>query len=82
MQSYLILADLIKGSLIRDFRVQVFFMNPLPPGHRVYYLGYCKFVRKFAEIFTPLCVTGDETFATISACLHASQREHKTKIIL
>jgi hypothetical protein len=41
----------VKGSLTRDFRLQVFFMNQCPPGPRVFSWGRFDFFRKFAEIF-------------------------------
>ncbi len=37
-------SGMVKGSLTRDFRLQVFFMNQCP-------LGRLEFFRKFAEIF-------------------------------
>jgi hypothetical protein len=40
-----------KGSLTRDFRLQVFFMNQCPPGPQVFQWGRFEFFRKFAEIF-------------------------------
>ena len=40
-----------KGSLTRDFRLQVFFMNPCPPGPQVFHWGHFDFFQKFAEIF-------------------------------
>jgi hypothetical protein len=39
------------GSLTRDFRLQVFFMNHCPPGPQVLYWGHFEFFRKFTEIF-------------------------------
>ncbi len=44
------LAGRIKGSLTRDFRLQVFFMNLSPPGPQVFQGGRFEFFRKFAEI--------------------------------
>ena len=41
----------LKGSLTRDFRLQVFFMNQCPPGPQVFNWGRFEFFRKFAEIF-------------------------------
>jgi hypothetical protein len=41
----------VKGSLTRDFRLQVFFMNQCPPDPRVFSWGRVDFFRKFAEIF-------------------------------
>jgi hypothetical protein len=40
-----------KGSLTRDFRLQVFFMNQCPPGPQVFHWSHFEFFRKFAEIF-------------------------------
>ena len=40
-----------KGSLTRDFRLQVFFMNQCPPGPQVFHWGRFEFFQKFAEIF-------------------------------
>jgi hypothetical protein len=40
------------GSLTRDFRLQVFFMNQCPPGPQVFHWGCFEIFRKFAEIFT------------------------------
>jgi hypothetical protein len=40
-----------KGSLTRDFRLQVFFMNKCPPGPHVFHWSLFEFFRKFAEIF-------------------------------
>jgi hypothetical protein len=41
----------LKGSLTRDFRLQVFFMNQCPPGPQVFHWSHFEFFRKFAEIF-------------------------------
>ncbi len=41
----------IKGTVSRDFRLLVFFMNQFPPSTQVYPYGHFKFFRKFAEIF-------------------------------
>ena len=41
----------IKGTVSRDFRLQVFFMNQFPPSIWVYLYGHFEFFRKFAEIF-------------------------------
>jgi hypothetical protein len=40
-----------KGTVSRDFRLLVFFMNQFPPSPWVYHKGRFKFFRKFAEIF-------------------------------
>jgi hypothetical protein len=45
------LDNIFKGSLTRDFRLQVFFMNQCPPGPQVFHWGRFEFFRKFAEIF-------------------------------
>jgi hypothetical protein len=39
-----------KGSLTRDFRLQVFFMNQCPPGPQVFHWGRFEFFQKFGEI--------------------------------
>jgi hypothetical protein len=41
----------IKGTVSRDFRLLVFFMNQFPPSIWVYHYGHFDFFRKFAEIF-------------------------------
>ncbi len=41
----------IKGTVSRDFRLLVFFMNQFPPSIWVYQYGLFEFFRKFAEIF-------------------------------
>ncbi len=46
-----------KGSLTRDFRLQVFFMNQFPPGPQVFHWGCFEFFRKFAEIFPHVCLS-------------------------
>ncbi len=40
-----------KGSLTRDFRLQVFFRNQCPLGPQVFHWGRFEFFRKFAKIF-------------------------------
>ncbi len=40
----------LKGSLTREFRLQVFFMNQCPPGPQVFHWGRLEFFWKFAEI--------------------------------
>ncbi len=47
----------LQGSLTKDFRLQVFFLNQFPAGPWVPHWGYCEFLRKFAEIFTTLCLS-------------------------
>jgi hypothetical protein len=49
--SFLQNMPIFKGSLTRDFRLQVFFMNQCPPGLQVFHLSHFEFFRKFAEIF-------------------------------
>ncbi len=44
-----------KGSLTRDFRHHIFFINQCPPGPWV--LGPFRFFRKFAEIFANECLS-------------------------
>ena len=41
----------LKGSLKRDFRLQVIFMNQCPPGPQVFHWGHFEFFQKFTEIF-------------------------------
>ncbi len=41
----------LKGTVSRDFRLLVFFMNQFPPSIRVYQYGLFDFFRKFTEIF-------------------------------
>jgi hypothetical protein len=41
----------VKGSLTRDFRLQVFFINQCPPGLCVSHWDLFEFFRKFVEIF-------------------------------
>ena len=40
-----------KGSLTRDFRLLVFFMNQCPPGPQVFHWGRFECFQKFAETF-------------------------------
>ncbi len=47
----------ITGSLTRDFRLQVFFMNQCPPGPQVFHWSHFEFFRKFAEIFANYCLS-------------------------
>jgi hypothetical protein len=42
---------LFNGSLTRDFRLQVFFVNQCPPGPQVFHWSLFEFFRKFVEIF-------------------------------
>jgi hypothetical protein len=59
---------LFKGSLTRDFRLQVFFMNQCPPGPQVFHWGCLEFFRKFAEMFANeyLFDTGDKLFSGVN----------------
>ncbi len=41
----------LKGTVSRDFRLLVFFMDQFPPSIWVYHDGHFNFFRKFAEIF-------------------------------
>ena len=50
-----------KGSLTRDFRLQVFFINQCPPGSRVSHEDHFEFFRKFAEIFPNECLSAVST---------------------
>ncbi len=54
-----------KGSLTRDFRLQVFFMNQCPPGLQVIHWSHFEFFRKFAEIFANYD-TGDKLFSGVN----------------
>ncbi len=55
-----------KGSLTRDFRLQVFFMNQCPPGPQVFYWSHFDFFRKFAEIFANYCLSPVSTTPVIN----------------
>ncbi len=44
--------SVFKGTVSRDFRLLVFFMNQFPLSPWVYHKGCFEFFRKFAEIFT------------------------------
>ncbi len=50
-QAYLLPNCSFKGTVSRDFRLLVFFMNQFPPSMKVYHYGHLEFFRKFAEIF-------------------------------
>ncbi len=65
------IAKKMSGSLIQNFRLQVFFMNQFPPGPWVSHLGPFRIVQKFAEIFTTwtLLLLPVSTAPAIS-CLH------------
>ncbi len=52
---------LFKGSLTRDFRLQVFFRNQCPPGFWVSHWDHFEFFRKFAEIFANECSSAVST---------------------
>jgi hypothetical protein len=61
----------LKGSLTRDFRLQVFFINHGPPGPQVFHWGRFEFFRKFAEIFaneylSPVSLTPAKNWAWVS----------------
>jgi hypothetical protein len=49
--SFFFLSFYFKGTVSRDFRLLVFFINQFPPSTRVYQYGHLEFFRKFAEIF-------------------------------
>jgi len=55
-----------KGSLTRDFRLQVFFMNQCPPGPQVFHWSHFEFFRKFAEIFANYCLSPVSTTPVIN----------------
>ncbi len=48
---YILAFCCLEGTVPRDFRLQVFFMNQFPPSSWWYHLGRFEFFRKFAEIF-------------------------------
>jgi hypothetical protein len=50
-----------KGSLTRDFRLQVFFINQCPPGLWVSNWDRLEFFRKFAEIIANECLSAVST---------------------
>ncbi len=54
-----------KGSLTRDFRLQVFFINQCPPGLWVSHWDHFKFFRKFVEIFVNECLSAVSTTPAI-----------------
>jgi hypothetical protein len=57
----------IKGSLTRDFRLQVFFMNQCPPGPQVFHRGRFEFFRKFAnEYLSPVSLTPSINCSAVS----------------
>ncbi len=56
----------VKGSLTRDFRLQVFFMNQCPLGLRVLPWGSFEFFRKFSKIFSNECLSPVSTTPMIS----------------
>jgi hypothetical protein len=56
----------VKGSLTRDFRLQVFFMNQCPPGPQVFHWSLFEFFHKFAEIFANNCLSPVSTTPVIS----------------
>jgi hypothetical protein len=58
--------DMHKGSLTRDFRLQVFFMNQCPPGPQVFHWSHFEFFRKFAEIFANYCLSPVSTTPVIN----------------
>jgi hypothetical protein len=43
--------SVFKGTVSRDFRLLVFFMDQFPPSIWVYHFSHFEFFRKFAEIF-------------------------------
>jgi hypothetical protein len=45
-----IIRNLIKGTVSRDFLLLIFFMNQFPPSLRVSHFDLFKFFQKFAEI--------------------------------
>ncbi len=55
----------VKGSLTRDFQLQVFFMNQCPLGPWVLPWGRFEFFRKFAKIFLNKCLSPVSTTPAI-----------------
>ncbi len=49
--------DFLKWSLLRDFRLQIFFINLCPPGPSVSHWDRFEFFRKFAEIIANECLS-------------------------
>jgi hypothetical protein len=56
----------VKGSLTRDFRLQVFVMNQCPPGPQVFHWGRFEFFQKFAEIFAGVNDTAEKLLAGVN----------------
>jgi hypothetical protein len=56
-----ILTHQFKGSLTRDFRLQVFFINQCPLGLWVSHWDHFEFFRKFMEIFANECLSAVST---------------------
>ena len=50
-----------KGTVSRDFRLLVFFMNQFPPIPGEYHEGRFEFFQKFAEIFANECLSAVST---------------------
>jgi hypothetical protein len=65
-----------KGSLTRDFRLQVFFMNQCPLGPQVFHWSHFEFFRKFAEIFANYCLSPVST-TTVINCSAVSTTQAK-----
>ncbi len=59
------LDGIIKESLTRDFRLQVFIVNQCPPGPWVCHCDRFDFFRKFAEITANECLSGVSTTRAI-----------------
>ena len=57
----LMIQAMVKGSLTRDFRLQVFFINQCPSGPWVSHWDHFKFFRKFPEIFVNECLSAVST---------------------
>jgi hypothetical protein len=59
----------LKGSLTRDFRLQVFFVNQCPPGPQVFHWSHLEFFRKFARellFITGVNDTGNKLFSSVN----------------
>jgi hypothetical protein len=62
----------LKGSLTRDFRLQVFFMNQCPPGPQVFHWSHFEFFSKIRGYIRELLFiagvndTGDKLFSGVN----------------
>ena len=65
-----------KGSLTRDFRLQVFFMNQCPPGPQVFHWSHFAFFRKFPEIFENFFLSPVSTTPVINCSAVSTQAKN------